>query len=40
MKDEEMKTLIKSIAEFYEMDFETARALFIKIANVIYEEKE
>lgn len=40
MSDEEIRKMFKRLAELYELDIGTARTLYIKIANVIYQEKE
>ena len=36
MNDEEMKNLVKRIAELYELELETAKWLLLKIINTIY----
>ena len=40
MSDQEIREMFKHLAKLYELDFETARTLFIKILNVIYQEEE
>ena len=40
MNDQEIREMFKHLAKLYELDFETARPLFIKILNVIYQEEE